>query len=100
MESDDDTVDHDNIENDRCGSVLERSWNRRSKALTTDVAIAGWMCSPHPEIMADCNAKHNGDHKIAVTRLLRQWFGHTVCIYCLFKRYLYKSNYLFLSYYR
>jgi hypothetical protein len=39
---------------------------------------AGWMCSPHPDIMADCNAEHNGDHRLAVTRILRKWFAHEV----------------------
>jgi hypothetical protein len=78
MESDDETIDPDDTEDNRCGSVLERSWKRCSKALQTDIAIAGWMCSPHPDIMADCNENNIGDYRVTVTRLLRKWFEHTV----------------------
>lgn len=81
MESDEETVDDSITESDeRCGTILENAWVRRSKALRTDVAIAGWMCSPHPEIMSDCKSNHNGEHKMAVTNLLRKWFGHKVSI--------------------
>ena len=81
MESDDDTVDEesgDAPEDNRCGSVMERSWVRRSKALRTDIAIAGWMCSPQAEVMDDCKANNKGEHRIAVTRLLRKWYSHLV----------------------
>jgi hypothetical protein len=82
MESDEETEDEIDVttgsDDQLCGTILERSWNKRSKALRTDIAIAGWMCSPHPDIMADCNAEHNGDHRLAVTRILRKWFAHEV----------------------
>lgn len=77
MESDDETVDI--LDDDKkCGTILEKAWIRRSKALRTDVAIAGWMCSPHPEIMDDCSKHHEGEHKNAVTRLLKKWFCQDV----------------------
>ncbi len=69
-------VDDDN----KCGNILENAWNRRSKALRTDVAIAGWFCSPYQEVMDDCSENHTGEHKTAVTRLLRKWFCHEVRI--------------------
>lgn len=71
---DDDSHDNEN----KCGSVLERVWKKRSKALRTDIAIAGWMCSPNSEVMNDCQKNHNGDHRTAVTRLLRRWYIHQV----------------------
>jgi hypothetical protein len=82
MESDDDTIDEEAEDNEpednRCGSVMERAWVKRSKALRTDIAISGWMCSPHAEVMEDCKANNKGEHRIAVTRLLRKWYSHLV----------------------
>jgi hypothetical protein len=87
MESDDETVD-DEDEDERCGTILERSWNRRSKALRTDISIAGWMCSPHAEIMEDCKANNKGEHRLAVIRLLQKWYYHRVCIFFLLQYFL------------
>ena len=79
VSDDEDSVEESSSEIDnRCGTNLVRIWNKRSIALRSDIAIAGWMCSPLPEIMADCTTYHRGEHKQAVTRLLRQWFGHEV----------------------
>lgn len=72
------TDDEDEGDNNKCGSVLEQVWNKRSKALRTDIAISGWMCSPNSEVMRDCQKNHNGDHRTAVTRLLRRWYIHEV----------------------
>jgi len=74
----DDDDDPDSLQHDRCGSIMLRAWEKRSKALRTDIAIAGWMCSPHSEIMYDCNKNHDGEHREAVTRLIRKWFIHEV----------------------
>lgn len=80
MESDEETDDGELAPQDnKCGSCLERAWIRRSKALRTDIAIAGWMCSPITEIMEDSYSNNNGEHRIAVTRLLRKWYIHKVC---------------------
>jgi len=38
IQSDDETVDEDN----RCGTFLKQAWTKRSRALRTDIAIAGW----------------------------------------------------------
>ena len=76
-ETDDDEIEMP-VTDLRCGTVLERAWNKRSKALRTDIAIAGWMCSPHPDVMEDCIKHTTGEHKKAVTRLFTQWFGHVV----------------------
>ena len=79
MTSDSESDEDDNLVNDnRCGTVMELAWVKRSKALRTDIAIAGWMCSPHPDIMEDCINNTKGEHKLAVTRLFKQWFGHEV----------------------
>ena len=61
-------------DDNKCGTILEKAWIRRSKALRTDVAISGWFCSPYQEIIDDCSENHTGEHKTAVTRLLRKWF--------------------------
>jgi hypothetical protein len=82
MESDDETVG-DEDDDERCGTILERAWNRRSKALRTDIAIAGWMCSPHDEIMADCKANNKGEQRLPVIRLLKKWYSYRVCILLL-----------------
>ena len=79
LESIDGVEDYDTDDN-RCGSLMEVVWMKRSAALRTDIAIAGWMCSPIPEIMEDCTMNHKGEHKIAVTRLLKKWFIHEVRI--------------------
>lgn len=73
-----DGSDVDDSEDNRCGTFFEHFWKRRSVALRTDIAIAGWMCSPNAEIMEDCSTNHTGEHKDAVTRLLTKWFGHEV----------------------
>ena len=82
MESDDETVDNaeDDTADQRCGTILERAWVHRSKALRTDIAIAGWMCSPHAEIMEDCKTNNKGEHRLAVIRVLRQWYSYQVFI--------------------
>jgi hypothetical protein len=73
------SIDEDDNDNDdKCGSVLEQVWKKRSKALRTDIAISGWMCSPNPEVMRDCLKNHTGEHRTAVTRLLRRWYIHEV----------------------
>lgn len=73
-----DGTEEENPQDDRCGSLMERFWIKRSIALRTDIAIAGWMCSPHSEIMEDCSNNHTGDHKNAVTRLFTKWFDYLV----------------------
>jgi hypothetical protein len=60
-----------------CGTKVYNSWTKRSKALRPDIAIAGWMCSPDPEIMKDVK-NHTGDHLQAVERMLRKWYSHEV----------------------
>jgi hypothetical protein len=79
---DDESQDEDNEKEestDQCaGDMLEKIWVKRSKGLRTDVAIAGWMCSPRQDIMYDCNKNHTGEHRSAVTRLFRKWFIHEV----------------------
>ncbi len=94
MQSDDDEP-MEPTEDQRCGTILERSWNKRSKALRSDIAIAGWMCSPHPDIMSECNAEHNGEHRLAVTRLLTKWFGHEVSYNIYFGKFIFFSNKFF-----
>lgn len=81
-DDDDDNSESNNNNNkdERCGTVFENSWNKRSKALSHDVAISAWMCSPIPEVMADCKENHTGEHRMAVTRLLRKWFSHRVSL--------------------
>ena len=86
MESGSDTDDPDAKQDDRCGTVLERIWEKRLKALKTDIAIAGWMCSPIKEIMIDCNKNHGGEHRQAVTRLLQDGiFMRYVWLLCIIK---------------
>jgi hypothetical protein len=69
-DSDKDKISSNSNNNDYCGLIL------LSEALRTDVAIAGWMDSPHPQVMAHCKKLHAGEHKTAVTRLNRRWMGH------------------------
>jgi arsenate reductase-like glutaredoxin family protein len=90
-ESNDDTT---------CGSIVEKAWIKRSKALRTDIAIAGWMCSPIPEVMQDCYKNHIGDHRTATTRLYKQWFGHEVCIFYIFICFAYYLPNIFLFRYK
>ena len=91
MESDFEPEDTNEPEDNRCGTILERAWVRRSKALRTDIAIAGWMCSPHPEIMEDCSTNNKGEHRLPVTRLLRKWYSHKVRL--LFYLFISLPNY-------
>ena len=66
-------------EDNRCGTILESAWLRQSKALRTDTALVGCMCSPHPEIMEDCSVNNKGEHQLPVlTRLLRKLYSHMV----------------------
>lgn len=95
MESDDESASE--IDDNRCGSIVEKAWIRRSKALRTDVAISGWFCSPYQEIIYDCSLNHTGEHKTAVTRLLRKWFCNKVSTkYKLFFSKLFLTPLFFL----
>ena len=84
LESDDEELENstnkknkeNNKDDEKCGTILESAWKKRSKALRHDVAISAWMCCPLQEVMADCKNNHTGEHRLAVTRLLRRWFGH------------------------
>jgi hypothetical protein len=79
LSDDEETINNNDTEVDdvRCGTVLEKTWLKRSQALRHDVAISAWMCSPIAEVMADCKENHTGEHRLAVTRLLRRWFTPT-----------------------
>jgi hypothetical protein len=46
--------------------------------LRTDIAIAGWMRSADALVMKDVNENHLGEHKNAVTELLKKWYFHEV----------------------
>jgi hypothetical protein len=86
LEDDMDSIngDENSTEPDKLGDKITTIWTKRSKALRTDISIAGWMCSPIDEIRTDCYKHHNGEHRNATTRLYKQWFGHEVTLLFLF----------------
>jgi hypothetical protein len=54
------------------GQYVKLYWEKRSKYLRHDVAIAAWMCSPYAEIKEDVK-NYDGTHMEAVERVLRKW---------------------------
>lgn len=58
------------------GKVIDL-WNHRKTNLESDLAIGGWMVSPHSEIMDDV-AIHNGKHRDVTERMLIKWMEHEV----------------------
>jgi hypothetical protein len=73
-ESDDDESVVDYLDNRESARIM-KSWEKRSKKLRHDMAIAGWMCSPIEEIMEDAKENHDGEHRNATTRVLKIWMG-------------------------
>ena len=55
------------------GSKIKTYWEKRSKHLRHDIAIAAWICSPISEVMEDAKS-YDGKHHDAVERILRKWF--------------------------
>jgi hypothetical protein len=49
-------------------------WEKRSAMMVSDWAVAGWMLSVVPEIMADARAHHTSKHRRAVEALIDQLY--------------------------
>jgi hypothetical protein len=62
----------------KLGDHMVEAWIKRSEKLRTDIAIAGWMCSADVLVMQDVNDNHLGEHRDAVTQLLKKWYLHEV----------------------
>jgi hypothetical protein len=54
------------------GQQIKLYWEKRSKHLRHDIAIAAWVCSPIPEVMDDAKT-YARDEMDAVERVLRKW---------------------------
>lgn len=81
-EIDDDDADENEILviEESLGTRVKYRWDHRKKKLVTDLSITGWMVSPSAEIMSDCLRHHDGTHRNAVERILRQWIlKNNVC---------------------
>jgi GH18 family chitinase len=76
--------DDDTTVLNKLAGKIQTVWTKRSKALRTDISIAGWMRSPINEIQLYCYKFCNGEHQNATTRLYKQWFGHEVTLLFLF----------------
>lgn len=73
-----DNDDEVNVSNElTLGGKVIKLWNHRKIKLETDLAISGWMVSPHPEIMDDVS-NHDGKHRDATERMLIKWMGQEV----------------------
>jgi hypothetical protein len=54
------------------GQQIKSYWEKRSKHLRHDIAIAAWICSPIPEVMED--SKLYGAAEVdAVERVIQKW---------------------------
>lgn len=63
------------------GDDLIEIWEKRKKVLETDLAIAGWMLNPDETVRNDVKENHRGSHRIAVEKVVRNWFGHEVILH-------------------
>lgn len=81
------------------GDKVIAFWKRRRPKLCHDLAMAGWLVSPNPEIMLAAK-KHTSEHVYAVERLLKKWYQHEVFIYfqILFILHFYILLTLFIFY--
>lgn len=70
--SDSDEADTNNTLVVTQGQYVKSYWEKRSKHLRHDVAIAAWMCSPIPAVMEDVKT-YNAAHMDAVERVIRKW---------------------------
>ena len=55
------------------GMAVKAFWEKRSKHLCHDVAIAAWVCSPIEAVMLDVSENIRGVHMDAVNRVLDKW---------------------------
>jgi len=80
----DDTSDEDEQNNNLAtqpsvnslSSQIMKCWEKREKSLHTDFAIVGWMLSVMPDIREDVRENENGEHRLAVERLLMKFFSN------------------------
>lgn len=78
--SDDDDDSEDLLtENSTIGDKVIALWNKRKPKLCHDVAIAGWLTSPDPEIRKTIDGRKK-EHLQAVERLFQKWFKHKVSL--------------------
>jgi len=84
--SNDDADDSDNdsdlrnIPNGITGNELVENivqlWRKHRSSLVTDFAVAGWMLSPLDVVQNDVANNRDGDHNLAVDRVLSKIFHH------------------------
>ena len=88
-EYDDDSFDEETSQNllnndsSTLGDKVIAFWKKRRQKLCHDLAMAGWMMSPDPEIRVTIN-QHTSEHVYAVERLLKKWYQHEVYILLFF----------------
>jgi hypothetical protein len=85
IDDDDNSFDGDNSQNllntdSSLGDKVIAFWKKRRQKLCHDIAMAGWMLSPDPEIRVTIN-QHTSEHVYAVERLLTKWYQHEVYIF-------------------
>ena len=51
---------------------------KRTPKITHDFAITAWVCSVHPDIVRDAEARLTGDHRLAIERCVRKLLSHDV----------------------
>lgn len=78
--SDDDSVESAET-SINLGERVVKKWELRQKKLSHDVAVAGWMLSPSPEVMRDVKDNHDGYHRNTVESVLKKWILFDVSIF-------------------
>eukprot|EP00428_Durinskia_dybowskii_P004068 CAMPEP_0170291710 /NCGR_PEP_ID=MMETSP0116_2-20130129/45948_1 /TAXON_ID=400756 /ORGANISM="Durinskia baltica, Strain CSIRO CS-38" /LENGTH=1013 /DNA_ID=CAMNT_0010543199 /DNA_START=29 /DNA_END=3070 /DNA_ORIENTATION=+ len=74
--SDSSTDDSDNSTiSASLGQKVVNIWKKRREKLVSDFAIAGWLLSPIPDVFEDSSSNMDGEHRLAVDRLLKKMMG-------------------------
>ena len=72
-EDDEDDDDDDSSKKDEAltlGSEVLFAWDRRKGKIEHDYAVLGWVLSVMPDVRADVAERLNGDHRIAIERVI------------------------------
>jgi hypothetical protein len=75
-DSDDGDSDDDSDDSDErtLGENIEMYWKKRRQRLITPLSLAGWFCSPIPEIREDCKNNETGLNRLEVEEVIKKLY--------------------------
>jgi hypothetical protein len=72
--SDDDDTEDEDEEQQHLGEQILSLWNKRRERLITPLSIAGWFCSPDPDIRKDVVEKGTGADRLEIEKVIAKLY--------------------------